>query len=247
MPMSYTTLFFDLDDTLYPNSTGLWQAIRARMSQYMVERLGLPADQVPELRRTYYITYGTTLRGLQKHYYVDADDYLAYVHDLPLERYLQPDASLRTMLLSLPQRRFIFTNADSNHALRVLSVLELSGCFDRIIDVHAMEFACKPEPIAFQRALAIAENPDPQQCVILDDHAANLVAARQLGFSTVLISQNGEPHPEALVTLHHLGELPEAMPGLWSEDSKENPKGLKRTAGSPKPLGSNPPGTGAEK
>lgn len=213
--MSYTTLFFDLDDTLYPNSTGLWQAIRERMGQYMVERLGLPAEQVPEIRRTYYTTYGTTLRGLQKHYHVDADAYLAYVHDLPLENYLKPDPALRAMLLSLPQRRFIFTNADVHHAQRVLSILNLSDCFECIIDVRAIEFACKPEAIAYQRALALAGGPDPQRCVILDDHPANLVAARQLGFATVLISQNGEPHPEALVTLRSLGELPGAMPCLW--------------------------------
>jgi putative hydrolase of the HAD superfamily len=88
--MSYTTLFFDLDDTLYSPKNGLWLAIRERMGEYMAERLGLPRDEIPAIRHLYYTTYGTTLRGLQRHYQVDSDDYLAYVHDLPLERYLQP-------------------------------------------------------------------------------------------------------------------------------------------------------------
>ena len=120
--MAYTDLFFDLDDTLYDSSNGLWEAIRARMNQYMVERLGLPEDEVPEIRRRYFLTYGTTLRGLQKHYRVDADDYLDYVHDLPLREYLQPRDELKMMLLSLTQHRWIFTNADANHARRVLEV-----------------------------------------------------------------------------------------------------------------------------
>ena len=107
--MPFTTLFFDLDDTLYPNSAGLWAAIRERMSLYMIERLKLPAEEVPGLRRFYYETYGTTLRGLQKHYHIDAEDYLAFVHDLPLETYLEPDAEARPILLSLPQERWIFT------------------------------------------------------------------------------------------------------------------------------------------
>ena len=48
--MRFTTLFFDLDDTLYPSKTGLWPAIKDRMNQYMIERLGIPEPDVPFLR-----------------------------------------------------------------------------------------------------------------------------------------------------------------------------------------------------
>jgi pyrimidine 5'-nucleotidase len=215
--MTFTTLFFDLDDTLYASSNGLWSAIRARMGQYMVERVGLPAEQVPALRRTYFETYGTTLRGLQKHHQVDADDYLAYVHDLPLEFYLQPAPELRAMLVSLPQTRWIFTNADAAHAARVLAILGLDGCFAGVIDVRAIQFACKPEPVAYQRALAIAGAPSPSQCVLLDDSAVNLAAARQMGFTTVWVSQNGHLNPAAHYTLPDLMALPQVLPELWED------------------------------
>jgi hypothetical protein len=82
--MNYSTIFFDLDDTLYPKTSGLWGAIRERMGVFMVERLGLPAEEVPIIRKTYFETYGTTLRGLQIHYHVNSDEYLSYVHDLHL-------------------------------------------------------------------------------------------------------------------------------------------------------------------
>ncbi len=72
-----------------------------------------PRREIPAIRRHYFETYGTTLRGLQKHHQVDTDDYLAYVHDLPLEQYIQPNPALHDLLVSLPQRRFIFTNADA--------------------------------------------------------------------------------------------------------------------------------------
>ena len=36
--MRFTTLFFDLDDTLYPNSSGLWQGIKARAMAREPER-----------------------------------------------------------------------------------------------------------------------------------------------------------------------------------------------------------------
>ncbi len=215
--MHYTTIFFDLDDTIYSSETGLWEAIRARMSQYMFERVGLPWQQIPGLRHYYYKTYGTTLRGLQRHYQVDADDYLAYVHDLPLERYLQPVPELRTMLLSLPQQRLIFTNADADHAQRVLALLGVMDCFDGIIDVRAIQFACKPELVAYQRALALAGNPDPRQCVFLDDSLTNLAPAHQMGFTTVLVGSHTDGNPVAVHTISDLSELPKAMPELWNE------------------------------
>ena len=46
----------------------------------------LPVEEVDILRRNYFEQYGTTLRGLQIHHQVDTDEYLAYVHDLPLEK-----------------------------------------------------------------------------------------------------------------------------------------------------------------
>ncbi len=60
---------------------------------------------------------GTTMRGLQIHHQIDTDDYLAYVHDLPLHDYLYPNPQLRSLLTSLPQRRWIFTNADADYIL----------------------------------------------------------------------------------------------------------------------------------
>jgi pyrimidine 5'-nucleotidase len=213
--MRYTTLLFDLDDTLYDSGNGLWEAIRQRMSQYMIERIGLPAEEVPALRAMYYKKYGTTLRGLQRHFQVDSDDYLAYVHDLPLERYLKPATQLRGLLTSLPQQRWIFTNADANHARRVLSTLELEDCFVGIIDVRAIQFACKPEPIAYQRALELAGNPLPTQCIMLDDSLSNLSGARQMKIITVLVSNNGVPHPEVDYSVSSLLDLPKSLPELW--------------------------------
>jgi putative hydrolase of the HAD superfamily len=218
--MAFTTIFFDLDDTLYASSNGLWEAIRERMNQYMADRLNLPREEVFKLRRHYYETYGTTLRGLQIHYQVDADDYLQYVHDLPLEQYLEPDLELHKIILSLPQERWIFTNADAQHASRVLKILGLSDCFEGIIDVRAIAFACKPEEIAYLRALNIAGNPKPAECLILDDSITNLSTARNLGLTTVLVNSNGVSHPAVLHHLKSLKDLPQVMPALWETDDK---------------------------
>jgi putative hydrolase of the HAD superfamily len=218
MQMNWSTLFFDLDDTLYPNSNGLWEAIRGRMTDYLRDPLGFPPDEIPEIRQTYFETFGTTLRGLQINHSVDADDYLAYVHDLPLEEYISPNPKLHDLLVSLPQRKWIFTNADSNHAKRVLSILGFENCFDGIIDVHALGFLCKPEPRAYQRALALTDETDPDNCVLIDDSLRNLKPAHSAGFTTVLVGTN-ETQPGADYSVKKLDDLSQVFPQLWWIDS----------------------------
>lgn len=210
--MSITTLFFDLDDTLYSNKNGLWLAIRERMSDYMAEKLGMPVEIIPELRRRYFTTYGTTLRGLQMHHQVDVDDYLAYVHDLPLEKFIRPEPGLRALLIGLSQQRFIFTNADAEHAKRVLKILGIQDCFDGIIDVRLLEFACKPEVEAYERALALAGNPPAQNCAMLDDSAINLAAAKRLGMTTILVRRDHDSSFEADYALPSILELRQIAP-----------------------------------
>jgi putative hydrolase of the HAD superfamily len=184
----------------------------------MSERLGLPSQQVPYLRKKYFETYGTTLRGLQLHHQVDVDEYLAYVHDLPLEKFIQADPNLRRLLLSLPQQRWIFTNADVNHARRVLGILGLTDCFMGIIDIRAVHFACKPEPQAYQQAMTLAGEFDPQRCVMLDDSPRNLAPAHTLGFTTILVGLTESPDQVASYHVPSLLALPDTVPGLWESD-----------------------------
>jgi len=194
--MRFSTIFFDLDDTLYPNSTGLWHAIKDRMNEYMIERMGIPKDDVPTLREHYYKTYGTTLRGLQTRHNVDVDDYLAYVHDLPLDQYLTPDPLQRKIIASLPTRNLIFTNADANHARRVLKALNLDDLFETIVDINEMSPYCKPMPETFAIAQELADEPDPRKCVMIDDLPHTTRAALEVGMASILYGTE-EPTPDA--------------------------------------------------
>jgi len=205
--MPFSTLFFDLDETLYPASCGLWELIKERMNLFMEQRLGIPADDVPDIRDGYFKQYGTTLRGLQANHQVDADEYLAFVHDIPLQDYLHPDPQLRSMLLSLPQKKFIFTNADARHAGRVLDALGLQDCFDGVVDIRLMDPWCKPMDQSFQVAQYISGEPNPQHCVLMDDLPHNTRQASAHGFYSILVGQSG-PIPEANACLPSLLDLP---------------------------------------
>lgn len=205
--MRFTTLFFDLDDTLYPNSTGLWKAIKERMNLYMVERMGLPEKDVPAMREQYFKMYGTTLRGLQARHQVDVDDYLAYVHDLPLKDFLTPNPLQREIIASLPSRKLIFTNADVHHARRVLTILQLDDLFDTIVDVNAVAPYCKPMPESFAIAQEIANEPDPRKCVMIDDLPRTTRAALEVGMPSILYGTD-EPTEDASGVFTDWNHLP---------------------------------------
>ena len=198
--MNFSTIFFDLDDTLYPASSGLWQAIKERMNTYMHTRMGFAEADIPRLREKYYLEFGTTLRGLQANHKIDVEDYLAFVHDIPLEEYIQPNPALREIIAALGTRKLIFTNADAAHAQRILKALEMDGCFESIIDVNAVAPYCKPMPDAFRIAMQRAGESDPSRCVMIDDLPRTTLAAREAGFFSILFGQD-EPHPDASATM----------------------------------------------
>lgn len=211
--MPITTIFFDLDDTLYPASSGLWGAIRSRIDLYMVERLHIPMEKVPELRQTLFSTYGTTMRGLQTTMHIDTQDYLDFVHDVPVAEFITPNPALRIMLSGLTQRKVIFTNADVNHARRVLDRLQISDCFNQIIDILAVSPYCKPQVEAFQMALELAGTSDASQCVLVDDGLSNLAVASSLGFFTVRAGSE-ELVSESHFSIGSVLELPFALEGF---------------------------------
>ena len=185
-------VLFDLDETLYPREAGVMQAIGDRIEAYVQEKLGLPREKVSELRREYLKNYGTTLAGLLRHYsnVIDEREYQEFVHDIPLEKLLQPNRRLARALSRIPQEKVVLTNASREHALKVLEALEVEKFFDRIIDIEALGYVNKPRPEAYRRALDIlgAEGPD---CVLVEDNVRNLLPAKALGMITVLVNAEG--------------------------------------------------------
>ncbi len=207
--MPLETFFIDLDETVYPRNTGIWQRIGQRMNEFIEQRLHVPHDEVSTLRHSLFVTYGTTMRGLEMTYHIDTDEFLAFVHDVHVEQSIGPDPLLRQVLLSYPQRKIIFTNADIRHAERVLNALQLADCFESIIDITQMYPVCKPDPEAYATALRIAGVEDPATCLMADDAPRNIEAARAAGMYTVLI---GAEHPAAHHCLPLLKDLPTVIP-----------------------------------
>jgi putative hydrolase of the HAD superfamily len=189
-------ILFDLDDTLYPRHAGVMDQIRDRMLHYLRSRLNLSPDEADALRRHYFQTYGTTMRGLQLNYQIDTEEYLDYVHNVPLHEYLTANARLDSVLASIPQTKVVFTNSSREHATRVLDLLGIRRHFDRIIDVRDVGYESKPQPAAYQLACDLL-GVLPKECVMVDDNTRNLRPAKALGMTTVLVLDGIDPSSES--------------------------------------------------
>jgi len=192
MVREYKWAVFDIDDTLYPASCGLWFEVRDRIHQYMVEVVGVPEDKAASQREAYFRKYGTSLAGLQNDYEdFDTDGYVEYVHDVPYDNYIGTNIDLIREMEALPLQKAVFTNSDRNHASNVLLALGVDRYFSVIVDVYASKFIPKPAKGSFD-ALFESLGADPSECVFLDDQERNLQMAKSLGMTTILVRHEGE-------------------------------------------------------
>ncbi|MCB0255161.1 MAG: pyrimidine 5'-nucleotidase [Anaerolineae bacterium] len=191
MPIRY--LLFDLDETLYPRNAGVMQQISRQIRRYIVETLGVSAEEADTLARRYHRDYGTSLQGLLANHHIDPDRYLNFVHTLTLDA-LGPDPALDSLLASLPAEKVIFTNADRAHAERVLQRLGIRRHFSRIIDVVAVDYVSKPNLPAYTTCLRLLD-ASADECVMIEDSGRNLQPAAALGMVTVLV--DGSPDDRA--------------------------------------------------
>jgi putative hydrolase of the HAD superfamily len=185
------TWLFDLDNTLYPASSGFMGEIETRMTTYVEGVTGLPRDEAYKLQKKYLADYGLTLGGLVAHHGVDPGDFHTIFHDLPLD-ILAHDAALLAALERLPGRRLIFTNADDFHARRVLDHLALSHLFSEIFHIGSADYVPKPDPATFAK-ISADHLIDPARTIFFEDSERNLAPAAELGMTTVLVG----PHAPA--------------------------------------------------
>ena len=72
----FHAIFFDLDNTIYPKSSGLMDAISDRIITYMQVRLGLEMPEILALRQYSLKKYGTTVIGLKERFNIDEIEFM---------------------------------------------------------------------------------------------------------------------------------------------------------------------------
>ena len=193
------TWVFDLDNTLYPRSSGIFDQMDGLMNAWIMRELGVTEDAAEALREDYLARYGTTLHGLMTHHGIDPDPFLHETHELDLGT-LEPVPHLRARIEALPGRRIVFTNGSRRHADRVTQALGLAGAFDAHYAIEDAGYVSKPHRSAFDRVFA-AEGLEPGRAAMFEDMAENLMVPHGLGMRTVLVSPL---EVAALPHVHHV-------------------------------------------
>ncbi len=181
---------FDLDNCLYPASTGLFALIDERMGAYIQRLMACGEAEAKRIQKAHFHTHGTTLAGLMRECDVDPHDFLEDVHSIPLDR-VSPNPRLATGLARLPGRKIVFTNGDAPYARRVLEAIGVQAQFDELHDIHASGLRPKPDPHGYG-LLCEGLGIDPDHALLVDDMAQNLVPAKALGMTTAWVDNGSE-------------------------------------------------------
>ena len=200
---------FDLDNTLYCPSLGLFEQIDLRMGAFISRIEGCDAARARAIQKRYFHDHGTTLAGLMAHHGVAPEDFLAFVHDIDLSG-LGPDQALRDGLAALPGQRHIFTNADADYARRILERRGIADLFDVIIDIRATNYVPKPAAGAYRQLAALIPGFAPSRALFVDDMSRNLRPAKALGMKTVWLangSEAGDRDHDPDHVDHHIDDL----------------------------------------
>ena len=183
---------FDLDNTLYPAASGLFDAINQRINRYLQKFYGIHPEGADEVRRGYFHRYGLTLLGLMQERGADPDHYLEYVHRVPVADYLSPNSRLQALLAAIPVPKAIFTNGSRRHSMAVMEALGVSGAFDEIFDIASCGYIPKPDIRSYRMVLERL-GIEGHETLLAEDLERNLPPAKSLGMVTVLVGAKGGP------------------------------------------------------
>jgi len=205
--MQIKYVLFDMDNTLYPASSGIQTEIGRRINQYTAQFLKISEEECHQTRKGTVQEYGTTLKWLQVvHNFQDIEDYMEQVHPKNISDFVGYNQTLDSMLSSLTQRRSVLTNAPLEHAERVLATLGIKNQFEKVFDIRYFGFRGKPYSDCYTKTLDQL-GIEASTTLFLDDHPLCLEGFRKLGGQVLLVHENLETFGEDYPVIRRVEEL----------------------------------------
>lgn len=179
------TWLFDLDNTLYPFTSGMYEHINHRMNQFIKNKLQISLPQVDHLRKKYVSLYGTTLLGMMIHHDTNPEEFLKDIHSFSIFSFLKKEPELFQFIEKLKGKKYIFTNSPCFYAKKVLSVLSVESLFVDIFSIETFHYQGKPSKKAFEKVCGYL--PKNETIYFIDDEPSNIEMAKKFKFFTVLV------------------------------------------------------------
>lgn len=205
---------FDLDNTLHDATPHIFPHINRSMTAYLQQHLGLDEEAASKLRVHYWQRYGATLSGMMRHHGTDPQHFLWHTHQFPeLHNMVLREPRLRHVLKKLPGKKLVFSNAPQHYACAVLKLLRVEDLFDGVFAIEHARYQPKPELAGFARLLRTFRL-NPTHCVMVEDSAENLQAAKRLGMRTVWVSATPRFPAYVDMKINNIVELPRTLSRL---------------------------------
>lgn len=177
----------DVDNTLYSKELGVFRVIDEKINEYMKIVLKMGSDEISITRMRYQNQYGTTMAGLIRHYRIDPNYFLEYVHDVDIKSLVQTNSALLKKLKSLNAVKIAFTNAPKYHAVTILNALGVTDQFVDIFDIISSDFIGKPNSYPYEKIMRLAK---ADRYIMADDMEVNLKTAKNIGCTTILVGKS---------------------------------------------------------
>lgn len=184
-------LVFDLDGTLYPLSSGLGEDCQCRVYDFFSQKLKVDIAEAKKVSDKLLQKYHYESQGVEKELGISEEEFMEYIcrTDVGL---LQKNQNLEELLLNFPQRKFIFTDSTVRHCFDVLEKIGVrADIFEQIYDAKQGGYVYKLETNAFKRFCDICKIK-PEESMIFEDSCKSLHFAKEVGFATVLIAEEGQ-------------------------------------------------------
>ena len=182
------TWIFDLDNTLYRTTPGMLQQTDELMGTFISNFLNVDRAEARRIQKSYFRSYGLTLRGLMLQHSLNPQLYIDHLSQLDLSD-IKADPKLSLCLAELPGKKFIHTNAFTYHTHQVMERLGITQHFDGIFDISDADYIPKPA-IEPYRMLCDLYDIQASCAVMIEDISRNLEPAAALGMTTVWIQTN---------------------------------------------------------
>jgi putative hydrolase of the HAD superfamily len=208
LPPSRRVWIFDLDNTLHDASSRIFPSMHEQINDYLKREFGVDEARANEMRRGFWLRYGTTLKGLMRHHGTDPKRFLAETHVFPeLGEMVVRENALRHALGRLAGAKLVFSNAPRHYVDGVIRALGMARFFDAVYTIEDTRYRGKPALPGFHFVLR-NHDLDPHRCAFIDDALENLRAAKRLGMSTVWVSRAGRRPPFVDLRVASVVELP---------------------------------------
>jgi putative hydrolase of the HAD superfamily len=199
---------FDLDNTLHDARRAIFPSMHVQINAFLQRHFGLDEAGANEMRRHFWLRYGTTLNGLMRHHGVDPRRFLAETHVFPeLADIVVHENALRHALERLGGTKLVFSNAPRHYVQGVLRAMGLARYFDGVYAIEDARYRGKPALHGFH-VLLRNHDLDPHRCAFVDDILDNLRTAHRLGMSTVWVSTARRRVPFVDLRIESVIDLP---------------------------------------